>query len=226
LADFGALDAAVASSSLPERSTASASWIVMVEQAAHSIEVLERSAAATSSAQVGRAGACAASMLVQARWLAQSERFVDALDVLSALPAEAARDSDTLLFRAILLTNQGQAAEAESICRQLLAQDELNAGAHYLMALCREHAGDREGAADHDQYALYLDPSLAMPRLHLGLMARRAGDRVAARRELGEALFLLTREDTPRILLLGGGFSRETLIALCRAELFACGGVR
>jgi chemotaxis protein methyltransferase CheR len=65
-----------------------------------------------------------------------------------------------------------------------------------------------------------------MPRLHLGLIARRAGDRDAARRELGKALRLLQGEDASRLLLFGGGFGREALMALCRAELNAVGGER
>jgi chemotaxis protein methyltransferase CheR len=56
-------------------------------------------------------------------------------------------------------------------------------------------------------------------------MARRAGDREAARRELGQALRLLKREDVSRLLLFGGGFGREALMALCRAELLTAGGV-
>ncbi len=54
-------------------------------------------------------------------------------------------------------------------------------------------------------------------------MARRAGDRESARTELGHALMLLKREDASRLLLFGGGFGREALIALCRSEL-AVGG--
>jgi chemotaxis protein methyltransferase CheR len=101
----------------------------------------------------------------------------------------------------------------------------LNAGAHYLLALCRESAGDRQGALDHDRAAIYLDPGFAMPRLHLGLMARRGGDAEGARRELGEALLLLRREDISRLLLFGGGFGREALISLCRGELLSAGGL-
>jgi chemotaxis protein methyltransferase CheR len=55
-------------------------------------------------------------------------------------------------------------------------------------------------------------------------MASRAGQREAARRELTRALVLLAAEDGSRILLLGGGFRREALAALCGAELRACGG--
>jgi len=44
-------------------------------------------------------------------------------------------------------------------------------------------------------------------------------------RELGQALILLAREDSSRILLFGGGFSRDALVELCRREIRTCGGV-
>jgi chemotaxis protein methyltransferase CheR len=151
--------------------------------------------------------------------LLKQERFSDALDLLGRLPAESALDPDIMLLRAALLTHSGQLSAAERASMQLLEYDELNTGAHYLLALCRESAGDSQGALEHDRAAVYLDPSFAMPRLHLGLMARRAGDTEAAHRELGQALVLLKREDTSRLLLFGGGFGRDALIALCMAEL-------
>jgi chemotaxis protein methyltransferase CheR len=154
------------------------------------------------------------------------ERFSDALQLLSALPPDSHDEPDAMLLRAALLTNSGQLDEAEDMCARLLAREELNAGAHYLMALCREHAGDATAAMEHDQTAVYLDASFAMPHLHLGLLARRSGDAAAARRELGQALILLAREDASRLLLFGGGFSRETLLQLCRAELRAAEGDR
>jgi chemotaxis protein methyltransferase CheR len=152
------------------------------------------------------------------------ERFADAMDLLGALPPGSEDDPDAQLLRAVLLTNSGRLREAEQTCARILAADELNAGAHYLMALCKEHAGDRDAAAEHDRMATYLDAGFAMPRLHLGLVARRRGDVDQARVELTRALDLLAREDGSRILLFGGGFSREALVALCRAELGAAGG--
>jgi chemotaxis protein methyltransferase CheR len=140
------------------------------------------------------------------------------------LPPAAARDPDVLLLSATLLVHNGQPGIAEETCRRLLAIDDLNAGAHYLYALCREASGDRTGAVEHDRLAIYLDPGFAMPRLHLGLLAKRAGDRDAARRELFQALALLRREDPSRILLFGGGFGRDALLALCGSALRECGG--
>jgi chemotaxis protein methyltransferase CheR len=123
-----------------------------------------------------------------------------------------------------VLANQGRTTDARECCERVLALDELNAGAHYLLALCREHAGDLAGALEHDQISAYLDPTFAMPRLHLGRLARRRGDVTEARAQLGRALDLLSREETARILLFGGGFGREVLTRLCRSELHACGG--
>ena len=122
--------------------------------------------------------------------LLREERFAAALEALG--PAAASEtDMDALLLRAVLLASSGDPAAAEQVCARILALDELNAEAHYVKALCREHARDARGRANHDHYALYLDPTFAMPRLHLGLMAKRAGDAEVARRELARALVLL-----------------------------------
>ncbi len=156
--------------------------------------------------------------------LFSSERFAEAMQTLAALPEQATENPDVQLLRAAILTNSGELLAAEQVCRDLLLRDELNAGAHYLTALCREHSGDRAAAVHSWHTAIYLDPDFAMPHLHLGLLAKRAGDVDGARRELDRALALLTREDSSRILLFGGGFSRASLLGLCRAELLQLGG--
>lgn len=156
--------------------------------------------------------------------LVRLERYADALDAVRALPAESSADPDVALLHASILTHCGRLTEAEDLCRALLVADELNAAAHFLLALCREGAGDLVRAAEHDRTAAYLDPAFAMPRLHLGRIARRQGDPRRARDELERALPMLEREDAARILLFGGGFGRSALVALCRSELAACGG--
>jgi chemotaxis protein methyltransferase CheR len=158
--------------------------------------------------------------------LLRKERFLDALERMRALPPESARDPDVLLLRSVLLTHNSEFSAAEEACHRLLGIDDQNAGAHYVLALCREGVGDRRAAGERYRQAIYLSPSFAMPRLHLGLLARRSGDRVLARRELGHAIELLDGEDASRLLLFGGGFQREALLALCRAELAAVGGPR
>jgi chemotaxis protein methyltransferase CheR len=203
-------------------------WLETIQNASDRIQALTERPTAESGLRSRRGPGGAAKTAVQlpvVLELLKKERFSDALDLLGRLPAEPEQDADVLLLRAALLTHSGQLSAAENVSAQLLERDELNTGAHYLLALCRESAGDGQGALDHDQAAIYLDSCFAMPRLHLGLMARRAGDWEGARRELGHALPLLKREDASRLLLFGGGFGREALIALCRAELKAAGGV-
>lgn len=203
------------------------SWVSTIRRASENIHALStRSEAATSGPPVGAVAAPAPVVdLGLAIELMRLERFAEAEALLTALPAESARDADVILLRAVLLTHGGDLSAAERLCTEVLRLNDLSAGAHYLTALCREGAGDRAGATSHDQVAVYLDPGFAMPRMHLGLLARRAGKAAEARHELTEALVLLQREDPSRLLLFSGGFSREALIGMCRAELVSCGGV-
>jgi chemotaxis protein methyltransferase CheR len=156
--------------------------------------------------------------------LLRQERFVEALAHIHAGSKAIDRNPDVLLLEATLLAHSGQLAVADEVACGLLLIDEWNAGAHYVLALCREHAGLSERAVEHHRAAVRCDQSFAMPRLHLGVLARRAGDRDAARQEFAQALVLLEREDASRLLLFGGGFSREALMSLCQSALKECGG--
>ncbi len=217
---------AVTLPSLPELVEAADTWVEIIARAADRIRVLTDApgGARASSAVLARPGAATAWDLGRSLELLEKERFADALELVQTLPPESARDPEVLLLRAVLLTHSGQLARAEAVCAELLQLDELNAGAYYLLALCREGAGDASVAVEQNRTAVYLDPSFAMPRLHLGFLARRAGDHSAARPEFEQALLLLQREDASRLLMFGGGFGREALINLCRSELIACGG--
>jgi chemotaxis protein methyltransferase CheR len=212
------------SAGLDEMARAARSWVDVIGRASDRIQVLAEKRKPDDHALNGGDAAGGARGLVGAMELLQRERYQDALACVATLPRESARDPEVLLLRAVLQTHGGNLPEAEAICRLLLEIDELNSGAHYVMALCKEALGDGKGAAEHDRIAVHLDPGFAMPRLHLGLLARRNGERTSARRELERALALLEREDPSRLLLFGGGFGRAALVALCRAELTASGG--
>jgi chemotaxis protein methyltransferase CheR len=193
-------------------------WIESVGRSSERIrELTER-----SEVHLGARAAPVANPGPEAMDLLARERFAEALELLDHVP-HATGDADLLLLRAVLLTHSGRLDAAETVCSELRGRGLSSAGAHYLLALCREGAGDLEAAAENDQVAAYLDPDFAMPRLHLGLLARRAGNLGAAQRELEQALVLLATEDASRILLFGGGFTREALLRLCRAELRAAG---
>lgn len=155
--------------------------------------------------------------------LLREERFGEALELLHALPGASHSSAEVLLLRALTLTNKGAGDLAEAACRRLLEVDAASAGAHYLLALCREQSGDPAGAIECDRRCIHLDSTFAMAHLHLGLMAKRTFDRPLAQVELDRALRLLDQEDTARLLLFGGGFSRVALMRLCAGELAALG---
>lgn len=200
-----------------------ATWVEAIQRASERIANLSHASQSIDQRQV-EAALPATSHRRQLLDLLEKERYDDALSMAGKLPAGVAEDPEALLLRAALLVHAGQIEQAETACRELLRIDELNAGAHYLRALCLEAKGDAAAAAEQDRVACYLDPAFAMPRLHLGLLARRTGDRAAARVEFARALTLLQGEDASRLVLFGGGFGRDALLALCRAELVACGG--
>ena len=219
---------------LPEVVETTTSWVDAIQRASERIATLADGRARAPSFEplpALKAGAAGPPAQAARSWdlglvleAMRQERYAAALALIGELPADSHGDPDALLLRAVLLTNHGKLEEAEQVCKRLLALDELHAGAHYLMALCREHAGDSKGAVEHDQAAIYLDACFAMPHLHRGIMAKRSGELPTALRELGQASILLEREDASRLLLFGGGFSREMLLSLCRAELRAAGG--
>lgn len=204
-----------------------ASWVEAVRRASENIASLSRDATElgvrTVPTPVETPAPCGAPMqLGFALDLLRREKYKEALDALGQLPSDTASGSDLQVLRAVLLTNLGDISAAEALCQRLLLADELNPSAHYLLALCREHAHDPDRAREHDEAAIYVDPLFSMPHLHLGLLAKRAGSLEVAQRELQQAGALLPREDASRILLLGGGFSREALLEFIHAQIRAC----
>ena len=156
--------------------------------------------------------------------LLRQERFAEALDHVRAKAKLPRQDIDALLLEAVLLVHSGQIEAADGVASSLLRFNEHNAAAYYIRALCREQEGAVGSAIDHNRAAANLDPTFAMPRLHLGLLLRRSGDREVARREFTRALELFRREGESRILMFGGGFGRQALIDLCESALKECGG--
>lgn len=196
------------------------SWVESIRLASERIRALT----ATKAPAAGPKEASREERLRDALDLMQQERLDAALSIVRSLHDGAAVDQDAWLLRAVLSVQRGLLEEAEETSRALIAADELNAGAHHVLALCHEAREDLASAVEHDRIAAYLEPSFAMPRLHLGLMGKRMGKRAEARAEFEQAIDLLLREDASRLLLFGGGFRRDALVALARAELEACRG--
>lgn len=154
--------------------------------------------------------------LERALELMGQERFGQARAWLEGLPGPRRSRPDAQLLLAAARFNTRDVEGAESACQQIIAGEDSAASAHYLLALCREAAGDLAGAVRHDHVAMSLDPRFAMPHLHAGLLARASADEATAIRELDLALGLLESESSARILVFGGGFDRQALLNFCR----------
>ena len=153
--------------------------------------------------------------------LVAAERFAQALDLLETMqaPGRAAAIDARGLLRASMLTNLGRYPEAEAECKLLLTAYQNDAGAHFLLGLCREQEGAFAEAAEQMARTIALDPSFSMAHLHRGLIARREGNLVAARSAFTLALGAMEHEESRRLTLFGGGLSRASLQQLCRREL-------
>lgn len=141
-----------------------------------------------------------------------------------ATSASASAAVDTAVDTALSLIENGQLDDGLSLCSRLTTADTpapIQAEAFFIQALALEERGELPAAEWNHQRAAAKDAAFAMPHLRMGLLARRRGELVAARRELGQALILLEGESPERLRRFGGGFERDALLHLCRTELGA-----
>lgn len=194
-----------------------ASWFTQIGAASERVRSLAERAALEPELAVRRDPTV---LIAEAREAIARTDFAGALAVLEGLPMLG----EVALLRAIAFTEQGDTVQAEEACHSLLAFPQYAANAHYLLAVSHECAGDMAAAARHVKQSTELAPDLAMAHLRFGLIARRIGDAVAAKRELARAIDALEVEPIERLSLHAGGLGRDGLIRLCRAELAAIDG--
>lgn len=144
------------------------------------------------------------------------ERFDEAAHALDLLSEPAAGAAQAQLLRAMLCVHRGALQQAEDIAHAVLTSTPRCAAAHYVIGLCRESAGDLQAATDRHALSARLDPNFALAHLQLGRLARRRGDARQQRQALARAAALLAHESAQRLAMLGGGFDRQALLALCR----------
>jgi chemotaxis protein methyltransferase CheR len=157
------------------------------------------------------------------RELVRHERFAEAKAGLDALGPALAAASDVSLLQAIIAAQTGEASTAREACARLLAAGDHVSSARYLLAICED---DPARSEQHAREALAADPGFAMASVHIALLARRRGGRTTAVDFLERAIAQLEREPEDELSMFAGGFTRDTLIDLCRSELAAVGGGR
>lgn len=210
-----------------EEPPAQGPWFERIQQSAQRVAELTgtRPPPAAESPAAPRHGAGGSEWEPLAKvleWIA-AEQFEPALAELAKLPRALAHSPTATLIAATILCGQGRRAESRQAGQRLLDGGHYGAEAHFLLGLSYEQLGDAARAQKSYEEAIRAAPRFAMAHLRAGILLRRAGQRAPARRALRLALELLVQEQKERIILFGGGFQREALVSLCRAELRGLG---
>ena len=94
------------------------------------------------------------------------------LEVTQERPESAQASLKRLFEQANAEQAAGRLAEAEATCRDILAQDEMHAGAWHLLGILAFRSGRAEAAVSHVQRAVALAPARADSRSTLGFILR------------------------------------------------------
>jgi len=205
--------------------TATRVWFAPIERSASQVQALARklpaspAPAAVAEADASPAGRVEA--LDDVLELMQKERFEEALARVEASMIDSR--SERGLLRAVILTNLGRAVDAKRAVSARLERLPRCPFAHYLFGVCCESLLQFDEARQSYARAVEFDPAFAMAGLRAGMLARRAGQIEEARRRLSAALEHFPNQATRTLSLYGGGFTREMLASVCRAELAALG---
>jgi len=98
----------------------------------------------------------------------------------AAPPPMLAAGGDSLLAHARSLADAGRLAEAESACREFLAQQPESAEAYFILGMLAESAGKPGDAETHLKRCLYLQPDHYQALCHLALLHEQGGNSSAA----------------------------------------------
>ena len=97
-----------------------------------------------------------------------------------ATPPMVAAGDESLLAHARKLADAGKLLEADSACREFLAQQPESAEAYFILGLLAETAGKPADAETHLKRCLYLQPDHYEALCHLALLQEQGGNSSAA----------------------------------------------
>jgi len=109
-----------------------------------------------------------------------STRRPDAGAGASATPPLVAAGDESLLAHARKLADAGKVLEADSACREFLAQQPESAEAYFILGLLAETTGKPADAEAHLKRCLYLQPDHYEALCHLALLQEQGGNSSAA----------------------------------------------
>ena len=114
------------------------------------------------------------------------------------------------------LANVGDWINARKLCCTLIETNQLDADAHYLLAVICEHMDDLSEAETALRQAIYIDGGFALAHYHLACRAAANGEFGKATRFLRNVLAILDRCDDEEAVRAGDGLKVRELRAFAR----------
>jgi len=130
-----------------------------------------------------------------------------------------APETDSPIFVARALANQGELAEALSWCDRAIIADALNPSHRFLCAMVAQELGRLDEAMRSLEQALYLDQDFVMAHFARGNLAERLGRHALSRRHFRSALSLLERLEPDVPLPESAGLTAGRLTEIIRSTL-------
>jgi chemotaxis protein methyltransferase CheR len=123
-----------------------------------------------------------------------------------------------------LLADRGEWSVAESLGRQLVETEPLNAPAHFTLGLILEHTSSCEEAERSLRRAIYIDRSFVLAHYHLGICLERIGRTEDARKSFRNVRGLLSTRLEEEVIEYGDGITVSELKDLARMHVELIGG--
>jgi chemotaxis protein methyltransferase CheR len=137
----------------------------------------------------------------------------------AAAPPRSPAATESSVAAARVYADQGEWDKAAKLCRQLIAENPLHAGAHFILGLVAEHSGSAPEAEASFRKAIYLDRSFALAHYHLGLALHNHGKRGQARKSFENTVELLRSSEPDEPLPHGDGIRAGELRELAEMHL-------
>ncbi len=127
--------------------------------------------------------------------------------------------SESMVLLARALANQGELTLARQWCFKAVREEKLNPGNYYLLAFICQELDQIKDAADFIRQALYLDQNFVLAHFLMGRIAGQLNDFSGEKKNLTNALDLLSKMEPGEILPFSEGMTAGQLLGIIRSML-------
>ncbi|MFC1853495.1 CheR family methyltransferase [candidate division CSSED10-310 bacterium] len=146
------------------------------------------------------------------------EDFNEAKEIIESVLEQDSQFPGAKALLCEITMNLGEYSRTVALSKELLAEDQLNSEAHYILGCILKKQEDNEGALEYFRHAIYLDPNFAMSHFSLANIFRDQGDLKNARRSYHNTIHSL-QKSSGNVIKFASGFPREILIRTCERNI-------